>query len=103
MSDDRPERPPTAQFLAALEVPRNAKWGLAAGTAFAAVLYLFFVVLAPATAESPVLYLGLAFVVAVSTAGIVTLALTLRMAIRLTRDLADDPETIEENGDGSEA
>jgi hypothetical protein len=93
VSDDYPERPPTAQFLAALEVTRNAKIGLASGVLFSTVLFLFFVVLPSDTSESPALYLGLAFVVAVTSAGTVALALTVRSAVRLARDLDGDDES----------
>ncbi|WP_254765923.1 DUF7536 family protein [Salinilacihabitans rarus] len=86
MSQDRPDRPSVARFLAALRVKRNATIGLAVGTGFAAVVYLFFVVLAPGTTRDPSYYLVLAFTLALATAGTVALALTLRSAIRLSRD-----------------
>lgn len=90
MSDDVPDRPPTARFLDALEVTRNAKLGIATGVALTAAIFLFFVVLAPSTSEPPVLYLGLGFVLATALAMAVTLVLTVRSAIRLSRRFDDE-------------
>lgn len=92
MSQDRPERPPTAQFLAALNVRRNARVGLVAGVWFTLGVYLFFIVV-PAWSSQNVAdvlsayYLALAFTLAATTAGIVAITLTIRSAIALSRDL----------------
>lgn len=87
MSQDRPDRQSVVRYLAALRVKRNATIGLAVGTGFAAAVYLFFVVLAPGTTRNPSYYLALAITLALATAGTVALALTLRSAIRLSREL----------------
>ncbi|WP_255169021.1 DUF7536 family protein [Natrononativus amylolyticus] len=92
MSQDRPERPPTAQFLAALNVRRNARVGLVAGIWFTLAVYLFFIVV-PAWSSQNVAdilsayYLALAFTLATTTAGIVAIALTIRSAVALSREL----------------
>ncbi|MFC4249173.1 hypothetical protein ACFOZ7_19945 [Natribaculum luteum] len=89
MSQDRPERPPTARFLDALEVKRNAKIGLLSGVVVATALFVFFVALAPDTRGSPIYYVGLAFVVATTLAGAIAVVLTIRSAIALSRELED--------------
>jgi hypothetical protein len=80
----------------ALNVPRNAKLGLAAGVGLALVVYLFRVLelLGPfaGTRQYPVLgpegwFLLLAAVLASATALLVTAALTLASAYRLAREL----------------
>lgn len=73
-------------FVRALRVRRNAKWGLAAGVAFAALVFAFFVAV-PGTYRSPLWYVALAFVLALSTAGLVAFLLTLGRAYRLSREL----------------
>jgi hypothetical protein len=100
-SDDR-DRPagsdqsaasPTANFLAALHVRRNTAIGLLAGAALAAAVYAYFVAIpvlvpaVPARDRSPLLYLLLAVVVAVTTAMLVATALTAVSAVRLSREL----------------
>lgn len=93
MSDQPPERPPRARFVAALSVRRNATVGFGIGAALAVAVYAFFVVVplavpsVPTRGLSPVLYLLLAFVVAVTTGLLVTTLLTVASAIRLSRDL----------------
>lgn len=81
----------TAAFLDALNVPRNAKIGLVVGIVFAALIYVVrvFELLGPAQRQvgGPVLYLGLAFVLAFGTFVIVTFLLTLGSAYRRTREL----------------
>ena len=81
----------TAAFLDALNVSRNAKIGLVVGIAFAALVYVvrMFELLGPAQREvgGPILYLGLAFVLAFGTFVIVTTILTLVSAYRRTREL----------------
>ncbi|GAB3023700.1 DUF7536 family protein [Natronobiforma cellulositropha] len=90
MSQNRPERPPTAQFLAALRVKRNALIGLVVGTLFAATLLAVFVLPAPVTRADPMLYVGLAFVVAVTVGAMVAVLLTIYSAVKLSRELAVD-------------
>lgn len=89
MADDAPERPPTAQFLAALAVARNAKIGLASGVTLAALVYVYrvFELLGPAadTRGSPLLFLVLSVTLALATATLVTMTLTLGSAYRLAR------------------
>lgn len=83
---------PRARFVAALAVRRNAAVGLVAGTAVAATVFWVFVLDPPETRFSPVLYLLLAFTVALATAALVALALTLVRAVRLWYDLEDAEE-----------
>jgi hypothetical protein len=78
---------PTLQFVRALGVERNAKRALAVSTAFAVALYVLFVVVPGETTQSPVLYLGLAFVVLVATTFLLTIVLTAVSAWRLSREL----------------
>ncbi|WP_436908346.1 DUF7536 family protein [Halosimplex marinum] len=75
-----------AAFVAALRVRRNARWGLAAGLALALAAFVLFVAL-PGSRRSPLLYVGLGFVLAMSTAGLVAFLLTLGRAVRLSRRL----------------
>ena len=92
MPADRPERPPTARFLAALEVKRNAGIGLAIGTLLAATLYVFFVAIPLGTRENPLYYLTLAFVLAVTFGAILAVALTIVTAIRLSQRLEEEEQ-----------
>ena len=84
------------QFMRALNVPRNAKISAVAGVAFAAVLYGFFVVApavlpgVPARGRSPLLFLTLAFVAAVTTAMLLVSALTVVSAVRFAREDGDE-------------
>lgn len=86
-----PERPPTAALIDALSVVRNAKIGFAVGALVAVVAYAYrvFELGGPvqATRGSPLLFLMLAFVLAASAGALVTVALTLRSAIRLAREM----------------
>lgn len=75
-----------AAFMRALRVPRNAKWGLAAAVAITAVVYYRYVFV-PDTPRSELWYLSLAFVLALSLAGLIAFLLTLATAYRLSRDL----------------
>ncbi|ELZ28827.1 hypothetical protein C475_04296 [Halosimplex carlsbadense 2-9-1] len=75
-----------AAFVAALRVRRNATVGLAAGLVLALGAFVLFVLL-PGSQRSPALYVGLAFVLAMSTAGLVAFLLTLGRAVRLSRRL----------------
>jgi hypothetical protein len=78
-------RSPTATFLAALDVERNAKRGFAVGIALALIVLVLFV-LVPGTTRPPALYLILAFVLATSTGALLTVLLTLLSAYRLARE-----------------
>ncbi|MFB6107997.1 MAG: hypothetical protein ABEJ82_04030 [Haloplanus sp.] len=91
-----PERPPGAGLARALHVRRNAALGAATGVALAVVVYLgrVFEVLGPVagTRTYPVVgpagwFVLLGFVLAASTALLVTALLTLASAYRLTRQL----------------
>ena len=81
------ESDPDLRFARALGVQRNAKLAFGISTAFAALLYVLFVVVPGETTQSPVLYLGLAFVVLVSTTLLLTLVFTAISAWRLSREL----------------
>jgi|GEM_PF-4849954 len=74
-------------FARELGVERNVKWALALGAAFAALLYVVFVVIPAETTQSPVLYLGLAFVVFFATSLSLTILFTLVSAWRRAREL----------------
>jgi len=80
-----------AGFIEALGVARNAKIGFAVGIGIAAVVYVYRVAElggpVPATRGSPLLFLMLAVVLAASAGALVTVALTVRSAIRLARDI----------------
>lgn len=86
---DEPEHPLLA-VLRALGVRRNAAVGLVVGALLAVAMYAYRVLElggpTPATGGSPLLFLLLAFVLAVSSAALVTVALTLGTAIRRARD-----------------
>jgi hypothetical protein len=85
--DDRPERPGTAAFLAALSVARNAKIGFAVGTVLALAL-LALVLRGAETAQYPVfLYAALAFVLAVGVGLLLTAVLTVGVAVKRAREL----------------
>jgi len=71
--------------MQALRVPRNAKLGLLVGVVVTLLVFLVFVVL-PGTYRSPLWYVGLAFVLALSTAGLVAFVLTLARPVRLSWD-----------------
>lgn len=94
MSEDVPDRPPTAAVLEALSIKRNAAIGLAIGISVALLLYVVrvFELLGPAPGhrEYPILGVGgwfllLAIVLAVSLAMFVTIGLTVATAIRETK------------------
>ncbi len=90
-TDDRPGRPGTAAFLAALRVRRNAKVGFALGIVVGLAL-LALVVRGAAAAQYPVyLYAALAFVLAVGVGLLLTAALTVGVAVRQAREM--DGET----------
>ena len=72
--------------MAALNVPRNARFGFGLGVALAVAAFVFFVVV-PGSQRSPVLYVALAFVLAVGVGLLLTLVFTLASAYRLARQL----------------
>jgi len=74
-------------FAKELGVDRNVKWALALGAAFAALLYVVFVVVPAETTQSPALYLGLAFVVFFATSLSLAIVFTLISAWRRTQEL----------------
>jgi len=73
-------------MLAALNVPRNARWGFAFGTGVTLAVFAFFVVAPGAVVRSPLWYGVLAFVLAVGLGGLATVALTAASAYRLSRE-----------------
>jgi len=74
-------------FAKELGVERNVKWALGIGAAFAALLYVVFVVIPAETTQSPVLYLGLAFVVFFATSLSLAILFTAVSAWRRAREL----------------
>jgi hypothetical protein len=97
VTDDAPDRPPMVQFLQTLNAGRHAKVSAAVGALFAVVIYGFFVVApvvfpgVPARGRSPLLFLLLAFVAAVTTAMLLVTLLTVVSAVRLARTGGPDP------------
>lgn len=99
MAADDPGRPPVARLLAVLRVRRNVAVGLAAGVALALVLYVVRVLelLGPAPDQgSPLLFLGLAAVLAVSAGALVAVALTLATMVRVVRQGPEEPAEAED-------
>lgn len=80
-----------AGFLEALDVTRHAKIGFTVGVVFSALVYAYRVgeVLGPVQDQrgSPLLFVLLAFVLAMGVGVLVTVILTVRSAVRLARDL----------------
>jgi len=76
-----------AALVEALEVQKNLKRGAAVGVVFTAVIFVVFVVFPPATVESPVYYVALAFVLALSTSGLAATVFVMRRAYRLSKEL----------------
>jgi hypothetical protein len=74
-------------LLDALRVRQNALRGVAIGTLFTALVFLFFVVLAPGTDQSLPYYVALGFVLALTMSGLATAVLVAMRAYRLARDL----------------
>lgn len=70
MSENVPERPPKGDILRTLAVRKNAARGFAVGALFAVALLVVFVL--PGSTFSPVYFVGLAFVVAMTSGAIVT-------------------------------
>ena len=87
---DAPDRPPTAEFLAALSVVRNVEIGLAVGVALAVLAYVYrvFRLGGPTTDPrgSPLLFALLAVTLALAAAALVAVGLTLVSAYRLARE-----------------
>jgi hypothetical protein len=79
-------RSPTATFLAALDIERNAKRGFAVGGALALVVLIVFVFL-PGTTRPATLYVLLAVVLATSAGALATVILVLLSAYRLSQEL----------------
>jgi hypothetical protein len=73
-------------FMQALRVGHNARLGVVVGVAATVVVFVLFVVI-PGAGRSPLWYVSLGFVLALSTAGLVAAVLTLARAVRLSRDL----------------
>ncbi len=86
--EDRPDRPSLARALVTVGAKRNAAIGLLVGSLFAAMLLVVFV-LPGETQESPLLYLGLAGVVAVTTGMLIAVVLTARSAVRVSREIEE--------------
>lgn len=84
-----PEEPPggRAALVEALEVRKNLKRGVAVGVVFTAVVFLLFVVLPPATIESPAYYVALAVVLALSMSGLAAAVFVVRRAYHLSKEL----------------
>lgn len=75
-----------AALVQALNVPTNAKRGFAFGLLFAVAVFAFFVAI-PDTFRSPVLYLALAFVLAMAMGSLATAVLVAVSAYRLAKDI----------------
>jgi hypothetical protein len=71
-------------MVEALRVPRNAALGF--GLALAATAAVFALFVLPGTERPVYLYVGLAFVLAVSLGMLVTALLTIASAVRLARE-----------------
>lgn len=99
MSDDSSTKPPMLVLLESLAFYRNARIGLVAGAAFAALLYLVRTgeLLGPVidAREYPLFgpdawFLLLAFVLAATFALLVAIALTIAEAVRGARDVSTE-------------
>lgn len=87
-----PDRPGVANVVELLSVRRQARRGFAGGVAFAALVYLAFVVVPDA--GSPALFVPLGFVLAFASGALFTAVLVAVAAYRLTRrTAAEDPES----------
>jgi fucose permease len=94
-----PDRPPVGRLLAVLRVRRNVLVGLAVGAALAAGLYAVRVLefLGPAPERgSPLLFAGLALVLALSAGALVATLLTLVTAVLVARRAGDQPGRAED-------
>jgi Na+/melibiose symporter-like transporter len=81
------EQSSRAALVEALRVRRNAKLGLAVGVLFAGAVFVVFVALPSGTTRSSAYYGALAFVLALTVAGLVTAVLVAVRAYKLTREL----------------
>ncbi|MEF8756683.1 MAG: hypothetical protein V5A23_10150 [Halobacteriales archaeon] len=93
MSSDQRERPPSAGIVAALPMARNGAVALVVGVGVGSLVYLvrMLEVLGPAPpGGSPLLFLGLAIVLAATVAGLVFSVLTAASAYRVLASGADD-------------
>ncbi len=84
MSESVPERP-RANFVAALNVRRNAIRGFAFSLLFTAAVLAVFVLL-PGTRQPTPYYLGLGFVLSTALGALATTVLTLVSAYRLAKE-----------------
>ncbi|WP_458207425.1 DUF7536 family protein [Haladaptatus sp. NG-SE-30] len=90
MQKDIPERPATANLIRALKVRRNAIIGFTVSLLFTALVYVYRVVMigeVTGQAGTPVTYLALGFVLALTLGALLTTVLTLFSARRLARDI----------------
>ncbi|WP_266079464.1 DUF7536 family protein [Haladaptatus caseinilyticus] len=90
MQEQIPERPATANLIEALNVRRNAMVGFALSIVFTVLVYFYRVVFigeVPGQAGTPVAFLALGFVLAITLGALFTTLLTLLSARRLARDL----------------
>lgn len=86
-ADETPEgQSGRAALVEALNVPTNAKRGFAFGIVFAIGVFAFFVAI-PDTYRSPLLYLALAFVLAMAMGGLATAVLVGVSAYRLAKEV----------------
>ncbi len=76
-----------AALVEALRVRRNARRGLAVGLLVAGAVFTVFVVLPSGTARSRLYYGALAFVLAMTVAGLATAVLVARRAYHLSKEL----------------
>lgn len=76
-----------AALVEALHVRQNLKRGVIVGVGFTAAVFLFFVVLPETTVRSPMYYVGLAFVLAMTASGLAASLLVMYRAYRLTKEL----------------
>jgi hypothetical protein len=84
VSESVPERP-RANFVAALNVRRNAAWGFAFALVVTTGVLARFVLLPGAHQPTPY-YLGLGFVLATSLGALATTVLTAISAVRLAKE-----------------
>jgi len=76
-----------AALVETLRVRQNARRGLAIGVVFAALVFVVFVVFPSETSRATVYYGALAFVLAMTVAGLATVLFVAVRAYRLTREL----------------
>jgi hypothetical protein len=74
-------------LVEALEVRQNAMRGLAVGLLFTAVVFYLFVVAPGGTIRSPLYYVALGFVLALTMSGLATIVLVAVRAYRLAGEL----------------